>query len=357
MAGGATYLLGTIGLTIDTTEIRPFRIAIPQADLGDRLARTRWPDEPPSIGWTRGVPRDYLKQLSTYWADSFDWRKQEAKLSELPQFVTTIDGQDIHFLHVRSPEPSALPLLVTHGWLSSPVEFLQVIDPLTDPQARGGDAADAFHLVIPSLPGYGFSTPVREPGWDNLFRVAQPWAELMGRLGYGRYAVQGTDVGAGVTGMLAMVDPGRIADARLARLPAHPGHPAPDPGLCPQRLAGGPAGLDRGEVQGVDRPRVRAARRRRRPGPAAYRRQRLVHRGGRVLGPRHLRACRPGARSPTGVAVFAADTTIRSLLDPAGTMHWSEFDRGGHFPAMEVPDLLVGDIRAFFRPLRTKESS
>jgi epoxide hydrolase len=193
----------------ETTAIRPFRIDIPQADLDDllgRLARTRWPDQPPGTGWTRGVPLGYLKELAAYWADGFDWRKQEAELNELPQFVTTIDGQDIHFLHVRSPEPSALPLLVIHGWPSSPVEFLRVIEPLTDPAASGGVPGNAFHLVIPSLPGYGFSIPVAEPGWGNLFRVAGAFGDLMGRLGYTRYGVQGTDVGAGVAGMLAMTD-------------------------------------------------------------------------------------------------------------------------------------------------------
>src|SRR3712207_4354359 len=148
-----------------TPEIRPFRVEIPQAALSDlrqRLARTRFPDEIPGVGWSRGAALDYLKGLAEYWANGFDWRKQEAKLNEFPQFITTIDGQDIHFLHVRSPEPDAMPLILTHGWPSSPVEFLKVIGPLADPRAHGGDPSDAFHLVIPSLPGYGFSTPVRE---------------------------------------------------------------------------------------------------------------------------------------------------------------------------------------------------
>src|SRR3712207_1581634 len=184
-----------------SSELRPFCMDIPQADLDDlknRLARTRWPRELPGVGWSRGVSLDYLKELAEYWADGFDWRKQEKKLNEFPQFITTIEGQDIHFLHVRSSEPDALPLIFTHGWPSSPVEFMKVIGPLADPLVLGADPTDAFHLVIPSLPGYGFSTPVRETGWGNLFRVAQAWAELMSRLGYERYAVQGTDVGSGV---------------------------------------------------------------------------------------------------------------------------------------------------------------
>ena len=155
----------------DTT-IRRFRIDIPQADLDDlrdRLHRTRWPDELPDSGWTRGVPLGYLKELAAYWADGYDWRKHEARLNELPQFTTTIDGANIHFLHVRSPEPDALPLILTHGWPGSIVEFLSVIGPLTDPAAHGGDPADAFHLIIPSLPGYGLSGPMmapRSPPWE-----------------------------------------------------------------------------------------------------------------------------------------------------------------------------------------------
>ena len=174
-------------------EIRPFRIDVPQADLDDlrdRLARTRWPDELPGLGWSRGVPLAYLRQLAAYWADGYDWRKHEARLNQYPQFTTTIDGANIHFLHVRSPEPDALPLILTHGWPGSVVEFLKVIGPLSDPRAHGGDPADAFHLVIPSLPGYGLSGPTREPGWTTG-RVARAWAQLMARLGYHRYGAQG----------------------------------------------------------------------------------------------------------------------------------------------------------------------
>jgi hypothetical protein len=190
------------------TEIQPLTITIPEArlkDLHDRLRGTRWPQPLPGVGWERGVPVDYLKGLAGYWLNEFDWREQERGLNAIPQFTTTIDGQQIHFLHVRSPEPHALPLILTHGWPSSPVEFLALIGPLTDPAAHGGDPADAFDLVIPSLPGYGFSTPVSEPGWGNLFRVAQAWAQLMARLGYERYAIHGTDVGSGVSDLLAMI--------------------------------------------------------------------------------------------------------------------------------------------------------
>jgi epoxide hydrolase len=157
-------------------EIRPFRIEIPQADLDDlrdRLARTRWPDDLPDAGWSRGVPLAYLRDLAEHWRTAYDWRRHEARLNEHPQFTATIDGANVHFLHVRSPEPDALPLVLTHGWPGSFVEFLDVIGPLSDPRRHGGDPADAFHLVIPSIPGYGFSGPTREAGWTTD-RVAAP---------------------------------------------------------------------------------------------------------------------------------------------------------------------------------------
>ncbi|MEV4089545.1 epoxide hydrolase, partial [Nonomuraea fuscirosea] len=175
------------------TSIDPFRIDIPQADLDDlrdRLGRTRWPDELPGAGWSYGVPTSYARELAEYWRTTYDWRAQEAALNAYPQFTTEIDRQTVHFMHVRSPEPDALPLIITHGWPGSIAEFMKVIGPLTDPRAHGGDPADAFHVVAPSLPGFGFSGPTRETGW-NLRRVARAWAELMRRLGYDRYGAQG----------------------------------------------------------------------------------------------------------------------------------------------------------------------
>jgi hypothetical protein len=160
-------------------EIRPFRIDIPQADLDDlreRLGRTRWPAELPGSGWEAGVPVGYLKDLAAYWATGYDWRAQEARLNEFPQFTTVIDGQTVHFLHVSAAEPAALPLVITHGWPGSVVEFMRIIGPLTDPARHGGDPADAFHVVAPSLPGFGFSSPLAGPGWDTrrVARAATP---------------------------------------------------------------------------------------------------------------------------------------------------------------------------------------
>jgi epoxide hydrolase len=398
------------------SDIRPFRIEIPQADLEDlrrRVAATRWPATPRVDDWSRGVPVDYLRRLADYWATGFDWRAQEAALNEIPQFTTEIDGQHIHFLHVRSPEPGALPLILTHGWPSSPVEFAKVIGPLADPRSHGGDPADAFHVVAPSLPGYGFSNPIGEAGF-NLFGVARAWAELMHRLGYERYAAQGTDVGSGVAGMLPMVAPGRVVGVHLSGTGA--GAPF-DPALDPGRFSGADRAraerFNRFKEDGIGylvlqstRPQTLAYSLNDSPvgqlawivekfhewtDPAAELPDDAVDRDqlltnvsifwftGSGASAAHavyegMQAWRAFAAhqaeqseqagpadppeagqagTPTGVAVFAADSTIRSVMDPAGAIrHWSEYDRGGHFAAMEVPELVTDDIRRFCRPLR-----
>jgi pimeloyl-ACP methyl ester carboxylesterase len=188
--------------TVETaTEIRPFHVDIPDEELADlrrRIAATRWPSKELVADRSQGVQLATLQALARYWATDYDWRKAEAKLNALPQFKTEIDGVDIHFIHVRSRHEDALPLIMTHGWPGSVVELLEAVGPLTDPTAHGGRAEDAFHLVLPSLPGYGFSGEPAELGW-NVGRVAQAWAELMHRLGYTRYVAQGGDVGAAVT--------------------------------------------------------------------------------------------------------------------------------------------------------------
>ena len=170
-------------------DIRPFRIQVLEDDLDDlrdRLARTRWPDELPGLGWEDGVPLGYLRELADYWRTSYDWREHEARLNELPQFTTGIDGTNVHFVHARSPEPNALPLLITHGWPGSIVELAEIIGPLSDPRAHGGDLTDAFHVVAPSIPGFAFSGPTQETGC-GLRRITEAFAALMGRLGYQRY--------------------------------------------------------------------------------------------------------------------------------------------------------------------------
>ena len=189
-----------------SAEIIPFRIDIPEADLDDlrrRLSQTRWPEPETVTDWSQGIPLDYTRDLCDYWLRDYDWRRCEASLNGFAQFRTEVDGLGIHFLHVRSPHEDATPLIMTHGWPGSIVEFRKVIGPLTDPVAHGGSAADAFHLVCPSLPGYGFSAKPARPGWSTT-RTADAWDQLMTRLGYGRYAAQGGDWGAQVTTGLGM---------------------------------------------------------------------------------------------------------------------------------------------------------
>src|SRR5471032_2284205 len=197
--------------------ITPFKIDIPQAQIDDlkaRLANTRWPDESPGEGWSRGVPAGYLKELAAYWRTQYDWRVHEAALNEYPQFTTTIDGQTVHFLHVRSPEPGATPLMLIHGWPGSVVEFLDVIGPLSNPRAHGGDPADAFHLVIPSIPGFGYSRPLRAAGWTYR-HIGQAFTELMSRLGYERYGVQGGDAGAFIAPEMGRIDPAHLVGVHV----------------------------------------------------------------------------------------------------------------------------------------------
>ncbi|MEA2594531.1 MAG: epoxide hydrolase [Thermomicrobiales bacterium] len=208
----------------DTTTIHPFRIDVPQEDLDDlreRLARTRWPSELPGVSWSRGVPTAYLKDLADYWRTDYDWRAAEARLNEFPQFTSTIDGVNIHFLHVRSPEPEALPLMLIHGWPGSIVEFLEMIGPLTDPRAHGGDPTDAFHLVIPSIPGFAYSGPLGEAGWTHG-RIAKAFTELMRRLGYERYGVQGGDVGAFEAPLMGRLDPAHVVGVHVNALVTFP---------------------------------------------------------------------------------------------------------------------------------------
>ena len=382
------------------TDIRPHRIEISQTqldDLHERLARTRWPDELPGVGWSRGVPLDYLKALAEYWRTEYDWREQEARLNEFPQFTTEVDGQNIHFLHVRSREPDALPLIITHGYPSSIVEFMNMIGRLTDPRTHGGDPADAFHVVAPSLPGFGFSTPLRDTGWA-LSRTTRGMAELMRRLGYERYGAHGGDIGAGVSGMLGGIDPGHVVASHVN---SDPTALALIEGLVPDDISEfsegeqtriqelrqyGADGRGYLQIQGT-RPQTLAYSLNDSPAgqlawivekfkewtnPAAELPEEAVDRDQLLTNVSvywftgtgasaaqfiyeagHATDWPEPSTTPQGWAVFGDDGIIRRVLDPERKIeHWSEFERGGHFPAMEVPDLLVADLRAFFRKFR-----
>ncbi|MET0865600.1 MAG: epoxide hydrolase family protein [Nakamurella sp.] len=226
------------------TEIRPFRIAVPQSaidDLRARLARTRYSPPVPSDGAQAadyGVGNDRVGRLIDYWQTGYDWRAWEAKINSFPQFLTEIDGQTIHFLHIRSTEPDALPLLLTHGWPGSIVEFLDVIGPLTDPRAHGGDPASAFDVVIPSLPGFGFSGPAETAGWGTT-RTAATWAELMRRLGYRRYGAAGNDAGSMISPEVGRTDPAHVVGVHVTQIFSFPtGDPAEFENLSADEAAG-----------------------------------------------------------------------------------------------------------------------
>jgi len=384
--------------------MRTFRIEIPQASLDDlqrRLAATRWPSELPGVGWERGVPLDYLKELAEYWRTSYDWRAAEAKLNGFPQFITEIDGTDVHFLHVRSPEPDAVPMILTHGWPGSVVEFLDVIGPLTDPRAHGGNPADAFHLVIPSMPGFGFSGATCETGW-NVFRIASAWAELMRRLGYDSYIPQGGDLGAWVSLTLAGVDFGHVRGAHVNFLVTPPsGDPAEIAGLSetdlgrlgqmvkfinegsgymkiqstrPQTLSYALTDSPVGQLAWIVEKFWEWSDSAKAPEDAVDRDQMLTNvmmywltstGGSSANFYFEIADILPTAPTPPspppplpvplGVAVYAHDASlpIRQFADRQfpNIVHWSEYDRGGHFAAMEQPDTFVRDLREFARTL------
>jgi pimeloyl-ACP methyl ester carboxylesterase len=216
-ASGSADKAAQIELPTATKIVTQFKIQIPQSvldDLKNRLANTRWPNKEPVGDWSQGVPLSKAQALAEYWRTQYNWRRVENELNGLPQFRTQIDGLGIHFIHVRSKHEKALPIILTHGWPGSILEFLQVIGPLTDPTAHGGKAEDAFHVVIPSLPGFGFSDKPTKPGW-GLPRIANAWAELMARLSYSRYVAQGGDWGAGVSSWMAKQRPSGLAAIHL----------------------------------------------------------------------------------------------------------------------------------------------
>jgi hypothetical protein len=374
--------------TVDT-EIRPFRVDVPDADLDDlrsRLGRTRWPDELPGVDWTFGVPLAYVRELVDYWRTGFDWRAHEARLNAYPQFTTTIDGQPVHFLHVRSPEPDALPLICTHGWPMSVFEYLDLAGPLSDPRAHGGDPADAFHVVIPSIPGVAFSGPTTQPGWDTR-RVARAWTQLMARLGYPRYGAHGNDGGSQISPEVGRYDGDRVVGVHVTQLFSFPsGDPSEFADLSEEDVAAlaflerfsAAGGLAYNAYQSAQPQTLAYALQDSPAGWLAWVTQLFQ----RSVEPDYILANasaywltntvgssirryydeahgepRPTepTTAPTGVAIFANDfQTIRRFAerDHSNIVSWHRYGRGSHFAPHDAADLLLDDVRRFFRPLR-----
>ncbi len=390
--------------------IKPFKIAVDDdvlRDLNARLARTRWPDQIDRTGWEYGVELDYMKRLVAYWRDEYDWRGHERRLNEFEQFTTEIDGLDVHFIHQRSKHDDATPLVLVHGWPGSVYEFYKIIPMLTDPTAHGGRAEDAFHVVCPSLPGFGFSEKPNERGWSSQ-RMAEVIAKLMARLGYERYGAQGGDWGGGIVRWLASADGGHCIGSHSNFPPS--GRPVDDPlrGVTPDEIAR----FERRQQELNDH-KAYAAIQGSRPltlayglndspaGMAAW----IVDKfwawsdhGGNLENsftkdelltnvmiywvtetmPSSVRIYfesshnlpRPasmtdwqnsGLPAPLGFVLFPKEINVppRAWVERNSgdrMIHWTEMPRGGHFAALETPDLLVGDIRKFFNAVRAAEN-
>ena len=376
-------------------DVTPFKIDISDAaiaDLKTRLGQVRWPHAITN-DWSRGQPASLIMELTDQWKNKYDWRTHEADLNRYPHFMTEIDGQPIHFMHIKSPVPNAFPLILSHGWPGSFVEFLDLIGPLTDPEAHGLDASIAFDLVIPSLPGFGFSSPMSAPGWDSA-KTATAWDTLMTGLGYTRYGAHGGDVGSGIGRELGILAPGGLVGTHMLQIFAFPtGEPGEMEKLTPFEMEGmailqtfqkyngyqdiqskrpgtlafalvdSPVGLmawntelwfgfEGTEVMKVDRERflthasiywfTATA------GSAAN-----IYFEDQQTGAGYREVPNP---TPTGVAVFPNDfRSVRSFAERSNNIvHWTEMSRGGHFAASDAPDLLAEDIRKFFGGLLAK---
>lgn len=380
------------------SDVVPFRLDVPEVELEDlreRLARTRWADAETVDDWSQGVPLDYLRDLCDYWSTAYDWRTTEARLNSLGQFRTEIDGLGIHFLHVRSPHPDALPLIVTHGWPGSIVEFLKVVEPLTNPE----NPADAFHVVCPSLPGYGFSDKPGRPGWD-VHRIADTWIELMARLGYRRYGAQGGDWGTSITTSMgqrdaehlvgihlnppiAAPDPTtyddltqteRVALADLERVQEWESGYAMQQATRPQTVGYGlvdsPAALCAWIVEkfrawtDCDGHPENALTRDEMlddvmlhwlPGTGASS-ARLYWESFKQVEAWFSQGTADTVDVPTGCSIFPKEVPRPSRRWAArrytDIRHWNELDKGGHFAAFEQPALFVDEVRTFFRLVR-----
>ncbi|HEX7995398.1 MAG TPA: epoxide hydrolase [Streptosporangiaceae bacterium] len=376
-------------------DIVPFQIKVPEADLvdlGRRLAQTRWPERETVDDWSQGIPLDYVRDLCAYWQQEYDWRAAEARLNQFPQFLTTIDGLEIHFIHVRSPHDGALPLVMTHGWPGSVVEFAKVIGPLTDPVAHGGVAADAFHLVCPSLPGYGFSGKPSRAGWSTL-RTAEAWDRLMTRLGYTRYGAQGGDWGAQVTTGLGMHHVEHLAGIHL-NMPAVMPDPATmddlteqeqaalaalkhygdwDSGYSKQQstrpqtvgygLVDSPAGLCAWIVEKFwswtdcdGDPANVLSRDEMLDNVMLYWLPATGASSARMYWESFTKPLLGPVEVPVGCSIFPKEIircsrrwAERSFAD---LRYWNEPEKGGHFAAFEQPDIFVDEVRAAFRAMR-----
>jgi epoxide hydrolase len=379
-----------------TTTIRPFRIAVGDEvldDLKSRLRNTRWPEAELVDDWSQGAPLKWIKEVCQYWAEEYNWRGRETQLNRFAQFTTEIDGLVFHFLHARSPHANAMPLIITHGWPGSFVEFHKVIEPLTNPTAHGGDAADAFHVVCPSLPGFGFSAKPTTTGW-GVDRIATAWVQLMDRLGHTRYGAQGGDWGSAVTTSIGAHDPEHCAGIHITLAMASAPKTDGEPTLEEARALKGIkhyADWDSGySKQQATRPQTVGYGLTDSPsGQAAWILEKFWAwtdcdgHPENILGRDELldnvmlywvtataassarlywESFGPGKRAnnpvnvPTGVAVFPKEivTPVRRWMEARYTdiRHWSEMPKGGHFAAFEQPELFVDDVRTYFRTLR-----
>lgn len=377
-----------------SSEVRPFTIHVDDAVLDDlrrRLHATRWPERELVDDWSQGVPLDYLRDVCAYWADGYDWRAREAALNRFDQFVTEIDGVDVHLVHQRSSNPDALPLVLTHGWPGSIAEFQHVIEPLTEPQDHGGDRADAFHVIAPSLPGFGFSGKPTTTGW-GVDRIADAWATLTERLGYERVLAQGGDWGSAITAAFGRRHPDRCTAVHMtlamgARPTGEPTEPEElhavermqyyaewDSGYSTQQrsrpqtvgygLTDSPAGqaawiLEKfwAWTDNDGRPEDAITRDDLLDNLTIYWVTATAASSARIYWESFGRG---GSRDPVtvsaGFAVYPAEFVrpVRKWLGDAfpDIVHWAEYDRGGHFAAFEVPDTFVADLRDCFRRFR-----
>lgn len=380
-----------------TAAISPFTIAVGDdvlADLKARLRNTRWPEAELVADWSQGAPLAWIQDICRYWAETYDWRARETALNRFAQFKTAIDGLDLHFLHVRSPHDNALPLIVTHGWPGSFVEFHKVIEPLTNPTAHGGRAEDAFHIVCPSLPGFAFSGKPTTTGW-GVGRIAQTWATLMARLGYARYGAQGGDWGSAVTTALGALDPQHCAAIHITLAmgtrPKVEGEPSADEARAlkgiqhyadwdsgyskqqstrPQTLGYGLTDSPSGQAAWIlekfwawtdcdGHPENVFGRDELLDNVMLYWTTATATSSARL----YWESFRPGSRQPvtvavpTGVAVFPKEivTPVRKWME-AGSFpnitHWSEMAKGGHFAAFEQPEAFIAEVRKFFATIR-----